>query len=98
MCIFDCATDSIVLVVNLARNIDAYLILFVFLTIMEISGEVKHLSESLKALNIKPKADTPHDLQQWLEDFSKTNTSASTSISVTSFRPKLSTFYGDVFI
>ena len=65
---------------------------------MEISEEDKHLLESFKALNIKPKADTPHDLQQWLQDFSKTNTSASsTSISVTSFRPKLSTFYGDVF-
>ena len=65
---------------------------------MDITEEDRRLLQSFKELDIKPKADTPADLREWLTDFSQSVSSKpATAITVSTFRPKLSTFYGDVF-
>lgn len=61
----------------------------------DISEEEKQLLAAFKALNVKPKADTPEDLQHWLQGYAGTAKEQMPPITVSNHQPRLSIFYGD---
>ncbi|VDH91924.1 Hypothetical predicted protein [Mytilus galloprovincialis] len=61
----------------------------------EISEEEKQLLAAFKALKVKPKADTPEDLQTWLQNYAATGHETPQKITVSTNQPRLSIFYGD---
>jgi len=59
------------------------------------AAELEKLGEAFKSLGVKPKADSPEDLENWMKEYVKQKGSATSSIHVHAQLPRIVVFSGE---